>query len=195
MINNLRKIKPIIGDDNAFCTMKLSQIPYGFGFESINDDFLTDYIDDLKNYYYHYDVVGETINDFKNLLNLTWNRNKEIIKKFASFKDDIEFSYDNENETTVTGSSNGNSNNTNTVTDTHIDVPISNNNDTPSSKDLNSSEYYNNYKNSNSQSIISINKDGDINRVNELIDKYRSVLDILIDTFKGCFMYMECYTY
>ncbi len=195
-VRPMKQIRPIKGDDSPFVTLQYCDVIDGFRFENLDDEFLTDYIEDLTNYYYHWEIVGQTFNDFFRLLKTTWNRNKEIVYKYANYdKTKIHFSFDTENVRTINVDESGSSNIDNENTNTYIDTPISNDDSTPSNIDTNVGSNDTVFDRSHDTVETVVNDDGDINRVNKLIDSYRSVLDVLINVFKGCFMTIESYTY
>lgn len=192
----MKQIRPIKGDDLPFTTICYRDVVDGFKFEDLNDEFLTDYIDDLTNYYYNYEVVGNTFADFFRLLTVTWNRKKEIVYKYANYdKTKIHFTYDTENTRTINIDESGSNSNDNENTNTYIDTPITNDNETPSNIDKNIGSNSGTYDRSHDTVDKTVMDDGDINNVNKLIDNYRSVLDVLITVFKPCFLVMETYTY
>lgn len=189
-------IKPIIGDDEPFITCFYRDVPNGFRFADIGDDFLTDYITDLELYYNDFEIVGTTLKSFKNLLKVTWNRKSEIVKKYANYdKTNIHYTYDTVNTRVVEYDESTNVYNNGDSTNTHIDTPISNDDDTPSNIDTNQSSNTDNMDKEYTQTETLTLDDGDIKKVNELTDSYRSVLDVLISVFKPCFVRFESYSY
>lgn len=192
----MNPIKPIISDDLPFMTVKYWDVPKGFRIGDINDSFLYDYKDALDLEFADKEIVGDTFVYFFNLLNRVWNKKKDIVKKYAKYDHTkIHFTYDTVNnslsitENSGDGSSYGKSNNV------HIDVPLTANDETPSSKDNNESNDNNVYSNRGRNEIINTLDDGDINLINKLIDNYRSVLNVLIDVFSECFLLCESYKF
>lgn len=196
MIQKMSNIKPIIGDDEPFITCFYRDVPDGFRFADIGDDFLTDYITDLELYFSDFEIVGNTLKSFKNLLKVTWNRKSEIVKKYANYdKTNIHYTYDTVNTRVVEYDESTNVYNNGDSTNTHIDTPISNDDDTPSSIDTNQSSNTDNMDKDYTQTETLTLDDGDIKKVNELTDSYRSVLDVIISVFKPCFVRFESYSY
>lgn len=196
MIHKLNNIKPIIGDDSPFITSFYRDVPDGFRIDDLNDDFLTDYIDDLDLFFSDYEIVGETYKRFYQNLKVTWDRKSEIVKKYADYdKDNIHYTFDTVNVHTVEISESGDNTNGNESTDTHIDTPIDNSDSTPSTVDTVESSDSGEYSRSIEQTDTVTLDDGDIHKINKLTDNYRSVLDVLIDVFKSCFVKIETYTY
>lgn len=195
-IQKLPNIKPIIGDDEPFITCYYRDVPNGFRFADIGDDFLTNYISDLELYYNDFEIVGSTLTSFKNLLKLTWNRKSEIVKKYANYdKTNIHYTYDTINTRETEYSESGESSNDRSDTNTDIDVPISDDNNTPSKITENVGNSTDDYSRGYDSSETLTLDDGDIKKVNELTDNYRSVLDVIISVFQPCFIRFESYTY
>ena len=196
MINRLPNIKPIIGDDSPFITSFYRDVPTGYRFEDIGDNFLDDYIDNLQLYYNDYEIVGETYNRFLQNLKVTWAKKSEIVKKYANYdKTKIHYTYDTENKRTVEYSESGDNSNSGDSTDTHIDTPISNDDSTPSAVDTSESSNSGEYARESEQTETLVLDDGNINKINELTERYKSVLEVLIEVFKPCFVRIETYTY
>lgn len=195
-IHKLNNIKPIIGDNSPFITSFYRDVPTGYRFADLNDEFLTDFIDDLELFFNDYEIVGETYNRFLQNLKITWDRKQEIVKKYADYpKINIHYTYDTVNTHDIEISESGDNTNDNDSTDTHIDTPIDNSDSTPSAVDTNESSNSGEYSRTVNQSDTITLDDGDINKINELTDNYRSVLDVLINVFKPCFVRIETYTY
>ena len=192
MIQKMWNIKPIIGDDEPFITCFYRDVPNGFRFADIGDDFLTDYITDLELYFNDFEIVGNTLKSFKNLLKVTWNRKSEIVKKYANYdKSNIHYTSDtinNQHTYELYGSDSQRDS-----TDTSIDVPISDDDNTPSAINENVG-HSSDSGNRTIDGTVTLD-DGDIKKVNELTDNYRSVLDVLISVFKPCFVRFESYSY
>ena len=192
----MRNINPHIGDGLPYLTSFYKDVPNGYKFSDLNDSFLTPFIDDLERQFNNYEIVGDTYRQFFNLLKLTWSKNYEIVKKYAEYdKDNIHFTYDTVNKRVIEFYENGESSNTNSDESTHIDVPLSNDDSTPSTVDnsesSNSGDYSRNYANTETLTL----DDGDRDKVNKLTYNYKSVLEVLIDVFKPCFMRIEIYNY
>lgn len=192
----MNQITPIISDDNPFCTISYWDVPNGFRIGDINDSFLYDYKDALDLEFARYEIVGDTFQQFFNNLNRVWNKNKDIIKKYAKYDHSkIHFTYDTVNSTISVSETTGSGESHNNGENTHIDVPLTANDETPSTKDKNKSDDTNLYANTGRVETIQTLDDGDINLINKLIDNYRSILNVLIDTFKECFVICEYYKF
>ena len=196
MIQKMNQIRPHKGDDSPFSTIKYCNVPTGYRIADIGDSFLLDYANDLDNYFSQYEIVGQTFNDFFRILKNHWNIKQEIVKKYADYdKSKIHYSYDSENKRTVNTSESGSGSNSNSSNNQHIDVPITNDDNTPSTIDDNENSGSNEYSNESEITETVVNDDGDIDRINHLTNTYRSVLAVLIDVFKPCFIWFESYTY
>lgn len=196
LITQMNPINPIIDDDLPFMTVKYWDVPNGFRIGNINDSFLDDYVDALDLEFADKEIVGDTFVYFFNLLNRVWNKNKDIVKKYANYDHTkIHFTYDTVNSTISVSSNSGSGESHNTAKSKHIDVPLTANDETPSSKDENSNDDENSYSNEGTTTITNTLDDGDINLINKLIDNYRSVLNVLIDVFSECFLICESYKF
>ena len=88
MIRKLNKWTPIKGDDDPYYTLALRDCPAGFHFRNLVQDetlthtnaiwdILTDY---AERYYADYEVVGNTLKDFLNGLQLSYDGNKMMFE-------------------------------------------------------------------------------------------------------------------
>lgn len=88
----------IVGDDLGYRTPRLSQVPTGFGFDSIkkHDDCpLTNakwdtFVDFAKRYYRHFEIVGRTWQDFADNLQLSYDIGADTLERqLEVYQDDI----------------------------------------------------------------------------------------------------------
>lgn len=88
LIQKLNKWNPIRGDDDPYYTLALRDCPEGFHFVNlVKDDTLTHtnemwdlLVDYAERYYADYEVVGNTLKDFLNGLQLSYDGNKLMLE-------------------------------------------------------------------------------------------------------------------
>lgn len=98
MIQKIDKYPDIIGDDLGYNSPRYSQVPSGYGFESIqkHDDCpLTNakwdtFVDFAKRYYRHFEIVGRTWKDFADNLQLSYDIGADTLERqLEVYQDDI----------------------------------------------------------------------------------------------------------
>lgn len=96
MMEKLTTFKPIIGDDNPITTLALRDVVEGFGFSALS--FPTDkpltyaikdkLVDFATRYYRNHEIIGTTLRDFQDNLQLDLDANIDTFEKMLAVYDD-----------------------------------------------------------------------------------------------------------
>lgn len=99
MIDRMRTFKPVLGDDNPFYTMVLNDCPSGFHFENLTPDtslikttaIWNKLIEYCELFYKQYEIVGKTLKDWLDGLQISYESNKYRFEKILDSLDSVTF--------------------------------------------------------------------------------------------------------
>ena len=216
----LDNFDPIVGDDLGFHTVRYNKVPADYGFRSLQSRDscpLTkakwdDLIDFAERYYSKFEIVGETYQDFKENLQLFYDKNADTFERqLEVYDDDIakpilgrteKTTYNLTDTDAETVATEGQSNDTGSGQNSIIDVPIdaSNpNSQTPSQIDTNnqtnsgtnSSETDRNLEHKQTGTVETELSDLGVRpnyeSLNGFLDNNRTYYDVFVWLFRDCF--------
>ena len=211
--------KPVKGDDSPFRTIALRDCPTGFHFQNLIPDSTLTYTSELWNelityaerFYAEYEIVGNTLVDWLNGLQLEYDRNKYRLEMALSKINLVGFDLGSTTIRTKSGTdnvvANGSDSRVNNQTDSNetdnIVLAFDSSNEEPSNKTTGNgstaiSETVTYGRGDNR--TISETETTNVNRFmgefsidiyKKLIENYPSVLDIFVSFFKNNFSMQE----
>ena len=216
----LDNFDPIIGDDLGYHTTRYNKVPADYGFRSLQSRDscpLTkakwdDLIDFAERYYSKFEIVGETYQDFKENLQLFYDKNADTFERqLEVYNDDIakpilgrteKTTYDLTDTDAETVAMQGESSDTGNGQNSIIDVPIdagNPNSQTPSQIDTNeqtnngtnSSETDRNLEHKQTGTVETVLSDLGVRpnyeSLNGFLDNNRTYYDVFVWLFRDCF--------
>lgn len=216
----LDNFDPIVGDDLGYHTTRYNKVPAEYGFKALQSRDscpLTkakwnDLVDFAERYYAKFEIVGETYQDFKDNLQLFYDKNADTFERqLEVYDDDIakpilgrteKTTYnltDNDAETVaMEGESNDTGNGQNSIIDVPIDASNPNS-QTPSQIDTNeqtnngttSSETNRNLEHKQTGTVETVLSDLGVRpnyeSLNGFLDNNRTYYDVFVWLFRECF--------
>lgn len=220
MVKLLDNFDPIVGDDLGHHTTRYNKVPSEYGFKSLQSrescpltkEKWADLIDFAERYYSKFEIVGETFQDFKENLQLFYDKNADTFERqLEVYNDDIakpilgrteKTTYNLANNDAETVAMEGESSDTGNGQNSIIDVPIdaSNpNSQTPSQIDTseqtntgtNSSETNRNLEHKQTGTVETELSDLGVRpnyeSLNGFLDNNRTYYDVFVWLFRDCF--------
>ena len=211
---------PIIGDNLGYATMPYNRVPAGYGFDTIApkaDCPLTtakwaELIDFAQRYYAKFEIVGDTLTDFKDNLQTYYDKGADTFERVLEvYDDDIakpilgrteKVTYDEKNTENESSDNTGTTSGTNNNQQDVIDVPVDAsdpNTQTPSqvikdnggNESENTNEYNRDYEHTHTGTVVTELSDLGVRpnyeSLNGFIDNNRTYYDVFVWLFRDCF--------